>query len=1045
MLVILDRTRELARYNISIAALSETRFADKGQLTETGGGYTFFWSGRSSEERREAGVGFAVKSNLVKELVSIPKGINDRLMTMQIPLSKQATATSISAYAPTMTNPEEVKDKFYEELDSLITTVRTEKLIVLGDFNARVGKDHQAWHRNIGKHGVGNCNSNGHLLLRLCATHDLVITNTLFRLPTRKKTSWMHPRSKHWHLIDYVIVRARDRQDVKVTKAMCGADCWTDHRLIVSKMKLHLQSKRRPQGQRVQKKLNISSLKNAQKKQEFQAHLHTALSGRKQNQSNIEDEWVSFRDTTHQAALECLGPASRNHQDWFDENDADIQMLLNEKHRLLRILQNDPSNKRKKAAFTTIRSTVQSKLRQMQDSWYSRKADEIQAYADKHETKRFYDALKAVYGPRFSGSSPLLSADGGTLLTEKKLILERWAEHFDSVLNRPAQINDEAIARLPQVPINHQLDVFPTEEEVHKAIKQMSTGKAPGSDAIPSEIYKEGGPIVVTKLTNLYKFMWRKEQLPQEFRDATIVHIYKRKGNRQSCDSHRGISLLSIAGKILARILLNRLLEHLEESTLLPESQCGFRSGRGTSDMIFAARQLQEKCIEQHRDLYTTFIDLTKAFDTVCREGLWKIMEKYGCPSKFTTIVRQFHDGMTARVLDDGEPSEAFPVTNGVKQGCVLAPTLFSMIFSAMLSDASSDPTHWVDLKYRFDGKLFNLRRLQASTKVKETSISSLLFADDCALNSNNEEGMQLQMDKFSTACDKFGLTISTKKTEVMYQPAPGKQYHVPQITVSGQTLQAADTFQYLGSTLSRNATIDAEIDNRIAKASSVFGRLAKNVWNRRGLRTKTKLKVYQAAVLTTLLYGCETWTAYRRHEQQLNRFHLKCLRNLLRIRWQDKIPDTEVLLQAEIPSVVTLLHKAQLRWTGHVVRMHDNRIPKQLLYGELSSGKRKVGGQKKRFKDNVKVSLKNFKINTDTWESLAVERSSWRSALASGALTAEQQRQQHAEQKRQLRKSRSQNRNLVAFTHTCPTCGRGFHAQIGLTSHLRTHRGHPT
>ncbi|KAL8566845.1 hypothetical protein ACOMHN_052243 [Nucella lapillus] len=113
--------------------------------------------------------------------------------------------------------------------------------------------------------------------------------------------------------------------------------------------------------------------------------------------------------------------------------------------------------------------------------------------------------------------------------------------------------------------------------------------------------------------------MWKQERLLQEFRDATIVHIYKRKGNRQSCDNHRGISLLSIAGKILARVLLNRLLEHLEQG-LLPESQCGFRTGRGTTDMIFAARQLQEKCMEQHCDLYTTFVDLNKAFDTVSRD-----------------------------------------------------------------------------------------------------------------------------------------------------------------------------------------------------------------------------------------------------------------------------------------------------------------------------------------------------------------------------------------------------------------------------------------
>ena len=143
--------------------------------------------------------------------------------------------------------------------------------------------------------------------------------------------------------------------------------------------------------------------------------------------------------------------------------------------------------------------------------------------------------------------------------------------------------------------------------------------------------------------------MWRKEAIPQEFKDATIIHLFKRKGKPQVCDNHRCISLLSIAGKILARVLLNRLNEHLERSGLLPESQCGFRKNRGTIDMISTARQLQEKCQEQNVDLYMTFVDLTKAFDTVSREGLWKIMAKFGCPTKFIAMVRQFYDGMLAK------------------------------------------------------------------------------------------------------------------------------------------------------------------------------------------------------------------------------------------------------------------------------------------------------------------------------------------------------------------------------------------------------------
>ncbi|VDM02878.1 unnamed protein product [Schistocephalus solidus] len=107
--------------------------------------------------------------------------------------------------------------------------------------------------------------------------------------------------------------------------------------------------------------------------------------------------------------------------------------------------------------------------------------------------------------------------------------------------------------------------------------------------------------------------------------------------------------------------------------------------------MIFAARQLQEKCQEMRTHIYTTFVDLTKAFDTVNRDGLRKVMPKFGCPKRFTKMVRQLHDGMTARDTDNGTVSEAFAVTNGVKQGCVLAPTLFSLMFSAMLMDAYRD------------------------------------------------------------------------------------------------------------------------------------------------------------------------------------------------------------------------------------------------------------------------------------------------------------------------------------------------------------------
>ena len=154
---------------------------------------------------------------------------------------------------------------------------------------------------------------------------------------------------------------------------------------------------------------------------------------------------------------------------------------------------------------------------------------------------------------------------------------------------------------------------------------------------MPAAVYKAGGPQVAEKLTVISHNV-RKEAIPQEFKDASIIHLFKRKGNPQVCDSHRGISLLSIAGTSLARVLLNGLYEHLEQSGLLPASQCGLKKDRGTIDIILTARQLQKKC--QKQSLYMTFVDLTKAFDTVSRERLWKIIAKFACPANFTAMVR---------------------------------------------------------------------------------------------------------------------------------------------------------------------------------------------------------------------------------------------------------------------------------------------------------------------------------------------------------------------------------------------------------------------
>ena len=313
----------------------------------------------------------------------------------------------------------------------------------------------------------------------------------------------------------------------------------------------------------------------------------------------------------------------------------------------------DKNSSIKKNAYKKCKREVQSALRKMKEAWRPAKAAELQEAADRKDSKAFFDGLKKVYGPQESGVTPILASDGRTLLTGKSDMLKRWKQHFDSVLNSTAVIDDEVLSSIFQHPEILELSLEPTQQEVMDS-KQICSGKAPGKDAIPPEIYKYGGQKLVKKLYELFKAIWRVGRVPQDYKDASIKHLYKNTGNRSSCDNHRGISLLSIAGKILARLLLNRIIKHIVND-IYPESQCGFRSGRGTIDMIHSLRQVAEKVRKKYQELYIVFVDLTKVFDTVNQQALWKVLKKLGIPEKMLNVIISFHEGMKAPVVSDGE------------------------------------------------------------------------------------------------------------------------------------------------------------------------------------------------------------------------------------------------------------------------------------------------------------------------------------------------------------------------------------------------------
>ncbi|XP_019625432.1 PREDICTED: uncharacterized protein LOC109470795 [Branchiostoma belcheri] len=903
--------RELMRLNIDIAALQETRLPSNGSLREED--YTFFWQGNEPEEPRMHGVEYAVRNSLLSSVEPSPEGTS-RILFLRLSTSS-SPVNILSIYVPTLSSATETKDEFYEELETTISGIpATEQLYLLGDFNARVGADQESWPRSIGHFGIGKLNKNGQRLLEICSYHDLCVTNTFFATKPRHRVSWCHPRSRRWHQLDLIITRRLSLNSVLSPRSYHSADCDTDHSLVGSKVRLQPRRIYRSK-QKGRPRINTARTVLPDLCKRFDDSVEEAL--RDCPTSSPVERWNYIRDAIYTSAMGTFGKRERHNPDWKARNDA------------------------------------QRTARRSANDYWLNLCEGIQLSADCGNIRAMYDGMKKAFGPSITKTAPLKTATGD-IITDRGKQMERWAEHYKELYSRENVVSAAAIENTDTLSLMDELDTPPTIDELRKAINSLASGKAPGSDGIPPEVVKAGKNTALHHhLHELLLQCSEEGAAPQDMRNASIITLYKNKGDRSDCNNYRRISLLSIVGKAFARVVLNRLQKLAER--VYPEAQCGFRAKRSTIDMVFSLRQLQEKCREQRRPLYVAFIDLTKAFELVSRQGMFTLLQRIGCPPKLLRMILSFHEDMYGTVQYDGSSSDPFPINNGVKQGCVLAPTLFGIFFSLLLTFAFHRSEDGVYLHTRSDGRLFNLARLRAKTKVRKVLIREMLFADDAALTAHTEPALQRLMDRFSHACNEFALTVSIKKTQVMVQDVCS----IHRISIDDHILEVVGTFTYLGSTISSNLSLEAELNKRIGKAATVMARLGKRVWDNAMLTTNTKLVVYKACILSTLLYGSEAWTLYSHQERRLNAFHMRCLRRILGISWQDRVPNKDVLTQAGMTSMYALLSQRRLRWLGHVSRMDDGRIPKDVLYGELATGARPAGRPVLRYKYVLKRDMK--------------------------------------------------------------------------------------
>ena len=462
---------------------------------------------------------------------------------------------------------------------------------------------------------------------------------------------------------------------------------------------------------------------------------------------------------------------------------------------------------------------------------------------------------------------------------------------------------------------------------------------------------------MIEELTKLLNNCWQKESVPEDWQKGIIIKIPK-KGNLNDCNNWRGITLLSVPGKIFCLVLLQRLRDAIEK--MLREEQAGFRRGRSCSEQIFTLRNIIEQSTELQQPVFINFIDFKKAFDSVHRDTLWHIVRIYGIPARYINIFKSLYQDSRCCVRTDDGTTDFFNINTGVRQGCVLSPFLFLIAIDFVMRKSMKEVGF---------GIVWN----------DQTRLIDLDFADDIALIAETNESLQNMTNKLETEAGKIGLRINAVKTKIMQT---GNASTVVHITTGQRPVEQVPHFTYLGSSLSNDGSIHTDVKHRIGKASAIFQRL-QSVWTTSKIRTATKLKFYNTIVIPTAIYASETWKFTTKITQKLDAFHQRCLRKILGITYHDRITNDEILHRSGSKRLQDIVTERRMQLAGHILRLPHQRHAYTAIHWTPLGGKRKVGRPQKTWRQTFRNDIRTLDIKYEQIEDEAADRSRWKKLTA--------------------------------------------------------------
>lgn len=693
-------------------------------------------------------------------------------------------------------------------LESLLSDVYTERIIVVGDLNARtsnfqvIDDDLLKVNSKLIQNRQSQdtiINSNGRKLLDFCERFSLTILNGRFETESNGEFTYIGPRGSS--VIDYCLTSGGILMNI--ASFSIGTSCHSDH----VPLEIHLELVAEQENTTLMPKLKW--LKN--KEELFKANISKAISEHESGDGELSTQSVVSSIKKVYDDFGCGTPkAFKNF--WYDDECAKMRKQSFKFLNLLR--RNYDSEYMKKMYLESNRKYISICRKKFR----------------KHLSKICY-SLKDIKNSKdwwkwvnyFKNKVSMTMGD---------ITAEEFGSHFYRVLNNFDSLN---FSFAPPLVVDVLLDSNFTVGEMEALLKDMKENKAAGLDRVPIEFYKFGGATLMQAMINIFNKLLNGESIAWSNK-SVIIPLFK-KGDKNDVNCYRGITLVNAPDKILAGLMLNRLKTWVNQNEILVENQAGFRKNYSTVDNLFCLDFIVNYLWYQNKKrVYLFFIDFKSAFDRVNRTALFYKLYNIGVSSKFIALLQKLYENTENSVWNGSELANGFKTASGVKQGCMLSPLLFSLFLN--------DLVEFIGLGVR----------------IRNLKVNMLLYADDIVFISDDPSKLQLMINRLFEYCQTWSLEVNTLKSQIMVMRKSGGVGERYKWAFGGKVIDIVDSYRYLGVELKYNLNIRDHLKKNCVVAQSRLNSVWASFIGNNEVSFETKMNLFNATNRSALSYFCQGW-----------------------------------------------------------------------------------------------------------------------------------------------------------------------------------------